>query len=299
MLTISVYTYFSFQLKVQLKLKRNAPCGMIRGSAAPHYNVIYVTPRGTTSIYRYHLSEDKWKMLTASPFQDSGLLVRDNALIAIGGIDLSSDHAVNKVLTLRGRKWREDLPPMNSRRSSPAVATYSTYSFVIGGNGSWIGNISATAEMLDQHDRWTVLGQLPCPHGLLSATVCGSELYVISGYSESKGYSCSLRHIIASNHPTTSPPALTWTPIPQTPVYRSTSICLANKLLLVGGTDRNTHDASSKLYLLSQGEWVETGSLFQHGYYYLVACPSEKTMVVVGGKCGTSSSDRVELCSVV
>ena len=271
---------------------------MIRGSAAgDHNNVIYVTPQDTHKIYRYRVNEDKWKKLTSSPCKDSGLFLRDNILVAIGGTDTLSGTATNKVFTLRGKKWTEDLPPMNKSRISPAAAIYSTYSLVIGGDSSWSGEFSVTLEMLDQHV-WTMLGDLPRPLGLLSATVCGSELYVISGYTESKGYSCSLNRIAASDDPTTSPPALTWTPMPQVPVLWSTSASLSNKLLLVGGIDRNTNNASSSLYVLSQGEWVETGSLSHAVYNCLVACLSEKRMVVVGGETLTSSSDVVELCTI-
>ena len=58
---------------------------MVRGSAAADHNMVYVTPQHTNNIYQYHVRDDKWKKLPSSPYVDSGLVVRDNTLVAIGG----------------------------------------------------------------------------------------------------------------------------------------------------------------------------------------------------------------------
>ena len=289
---------------MQTTQRSNAPCGMVRGSAAADadHNTIYVTPRGSSSIYRYHVENDVWKRLPSAPYQDSGLVIRDNTLVAIGGQE-TSFRAVKRLFSLRGKKWREDLPPMINVHSKPAVATHSTYVFVIGG---FVNELETTpiafVEMLDQHNTWTLLNNLPCPLGLPSATVCGSTLHVISGYSDGDGYSCSINHIVSSDHHIVSsdhqkgsPPALTWKPMPQPPVIWSTAISLSKKLLLVGGTVRDTHTDSSALYVLSHGQWMKSGSLSSGRRKCLVASLSEEVVLVVGGTFLSS----VDLCMAI
>ena len=154
--------------------------------------------------------------------------------------------------------------------------------------------------MLDEHHTWTLLDSLPRPLHLPSATVCGSELYVMPGYNDDN-YSCSLSQVVASSYPNAmrSPPTLTWISMPLPPVSSSTIGSLCNKPLLIGGIDRNTGANSCAIYMLSQGQWVECGSLSIGRYRCLVASLSRNNnMVVVGGIVFPSRINRVELCRV-
>ena len=273
---------------------------MERGSAIADHNIVYVTPSGTNCIYSYHVRDDKWKKLPSSPCQYSGLVVRDSTLVAVGGMQNLSP--TEKVFSLRGRKWKEDLPSLNNARASPAVATHSTYIFAIGGYDYC--NAVETVEMLDQYNTWIVLDNLPHALHCPSTTVCGSKLYVIGDNGD--GYSCSLSQIATSSHPMRSPPTLTWTPMPPSPVTHSTIACLSNKPLLVGGRDRIKHADSPTIYVLSQGQWVECGSLCGGRCECLVASLFEKIVVVGGQKfyvplnvVDLDQFNWVELCSVV
>ena len=75
---------------------------MYRGSAATDHNMVYVTSQSTNKIYQYHVRDDKWKKLPSSPYGDSGLVVRDNTLVAIGGEQ--NYYSMKKVFSLRGKK---------------------------------------------------------------------------------------------------------------------------------------------------------------------------------------------------
>ena len=79
----------------------------------------------------------------------------------------------------------------------------------------------------------------------------------------------------------------------------STIACLSNEPLLVGGLDRNTLADSRAIYVLSQGQWVECGSLSDGRWHCLVTSISEKEMVVVGGLRDFHDCNLVELCSAV
>ena len=69
------------------------------------------------------MTEDKWEELPQCPYRNSGLVVIDSALTAVGGDDGYS--YTNKLFRLRQSRWVEKYPPMNTACSSPAVVSTS------------------------------------------------------------------------------------------------------------------------------------------------------------------------------
>ncbi|CAI8009134.1 hypothetical protein GBAR_LOCUS6183 [Geodia barretti] len=89
---------------------------MRRGSATTDGRFAYFTPRDSNSVYQYECSTEKWEELPSCPYQNSGLVIIDRELTAVGGDGWIS--FTNKLYTLRQRKWVEKYPPMNTARSS-------------------------------------------------------------------------------------------------------------------------------------------------------------------------------------
>ena len=120
------------QLAVKCHHKKAAPRGMPRGSATTDGQFAYFTPDYPNSVYRYEWRGEKWEELPSCPHRNSGLVIIDGKLTAVGGLGGS---CTNKLLTLRQKKWVEEYPPMNTGRSSPAVVSTSDgeYLIVIGG----------------------------------------------------------------------------------------------------------------------------------------------------------------------
>ena len=157
------------QLTVQCHGKKRAPWGMERGSATTDGRFAYfATALGSTSVYRYEYSTEKWEELPACPYHNSGLVTIDRELTAVGGQDgsyrLTGSHCTNKLYTLRQREWVEKYPPMNTARSCPAVVSTSDgkHLIVIGGfvGGGW----TATVELFQvKSRRWHQLTDLPQP----------------------------------------------------------------------------------------------------------------------------------------
>ena len=224
------------QLTVQCHKKKTAPLGMTRGSATTDEQFAYFTPDGSELVYRYQLSTEKWEELHPSRYCNSGLVIIDGELTAVGGWDGS--HYSNKLFTLRRSQWVEHYPPMNTARSSPAVVSTSdgNYIVVIGGRVSFF-NWTATVELFHVRSRrWYELTNLPRGLTQPSATICDNQLHVIGLYGT--GYSCSLQALLSSDQPITSQSisnVLTWTSLPQLPVEYSTAATLCGQLVTVGG----------------------------------------------------------------
>ncbi|CAI8049290.1 hypothetical protein GBAR_LOCUS27130, partial [Geodia barretti] len=109
------------KLTVQCHRKKTAPCAMIRGSATTDGRFAYFTPHDFNSVYQYECSTEKWEELPSCPYYNSGLVIIDRELTAVGGY--VGSRFTNKLYTLRQRKWVEKYPPMNTARSHTAVVS--------------------------------------------------------------------------------------------------------------------------------------------------------------------------------
>ena len=280
---------------MQCRGKKRAPCEMARGSATTDGRFAYFTSAGSTSVYQYEYSTEKWEELPACPCCNSGLVVMDRELTAVGGRDGSYPRrSTNKLYTLRQREWVEKYPPMNTVRSYPAVVSTSDgeHLIVIGGLGiGW----SATVELFQvKSRRWHQLTDSPQPLPHPSATICGDQLNVIG---EDNGYSCSLSSLPSRDQPITSPLTLSWKPLPHLPVTESTAATLCGQLVLIGGCQGGS--PVNSIHQLVGGEWVKIGSMVSGRGHCLVVSPSPDKIIIVGGRGNLFQSiDDVEECFV-
>ena len=284
----------SLQLTVKCHRKKTAPCGMYRGSTTTDGQFAYFTTNYSTSVYRYEWRGEKWEELPSCPHSDSGLVIIDGKLTAVGGKDGS--RYTNKLLILRQKKWVEEYPPMNTVRDSPAVVSTSDgeYLIVIGGGGDdW----TAAVELFQvKSRRWYKLTDLPQPLRFPSATICGDQLNVIG--DDANGYSCSLQALPSSDQPITSPLTLSWKPLPRLPVRESTAATLCGQLVVIGGRRQDWSPVNS-IHQLVDGQWVEIGSMATGRWECLVVSPSPDKIIIVGGDEGfLESVDIVEECIV-
>ena len=284
------------QLTVQWHSQKKAPCRMYGGSAVTDQMTTYFAPNSSDSFYRYTMTEDKWEKLPQCPYLNSGLVVIDSVLTAVGGWNISY---TNKLVTLRQSRWVEEYPPMNTARSQHAVVSTSDGGhrnvIAIGGlgDGGWIDAV----ELFHTGRRsWSRLTSLPQPLAHPSATICGNQLHVI-GYG-GDGYSCSLQALLSSNQPIgTQSRTPTWTPLPRLPVRHSTAATLCGQLVIIGG--RRDGSTVNSIHQLVDGQWVNIGSMSSGRRWCLVASPSPDKMVVVGGANGYTTIASVEVCVAV
>ena len=274
---------------------------MTRGSATTDHQFSYFTPRGSNSVYSYQWSTEKWEELPPCPYQNSGLVIINGQLTAVGGDDGS--RRTNKLFTfrhklLRQRQWIEEYPPMNTARSMTTLVSSSDgeYIIVIGGYGDgW----TATVELFEVSSRrWHQLKDLPQPLPRPSATICGNQLHVIG--RDGNGYSCSLQALLSSDRPITSqsiPHLISWTSLPRLPVTYSTAATLSGQLVIIGGMQYGS--TVKTIHQLLDGQWVEIGSMSCGRSECLVVSPSPDKMMIVGGWAFSGAQDSVEECITV
>lgn len=284
---------------MQTKQGAIAPCGMSRGSATTDSHKVYVAPFESTKIYTYDIHEDKWGSVLSCQYADSGLVIVNNILYSVGGRIIETNSISNELLHVQGGRDGENLPSMNTARFCPGVVFFNNI-FVIGGHNE-VGPI-VSVEMLTS-STWNKLTILPRPLRWPSVTLCGDKLYVLSESIQGTGlpvesYSCSL---VFSDDMQLEP--LTWGVTAQPPIRQGTLATLFKKVVLVGGISRNTKtNNQSTLYMLYQQKWVaiESEQLFSGGSRFncLVASPSQKIMIVIGGSSGLTHSNLVDVYTV-
>ena len=263
-------------ITVQSHKKMTAPCVMRRGSATTDDQFAYFAPYGCSSVYRYQWSTEKWEELPPSQYWNSGLVIIDCELTAVGG------YRNNKLITLRQGQWVEHYPPMNTERSSPAVVSTPDGNYVVVIGGTVGDDWTTVVELLDvRNKRWYELTNLPQPLIRPSATMCVNQIHVIG--RDGDGYSCYLQPILSSNKPIITQPMsniLTWTRLNQQPVRWSTAATLNGQLVIVGG-EQGGSPVNSILQLIA-GQWVKIGSMSSGRRACLVVTSSDKMMVVGG-----------------
>ena len=269
------------QLTVQCHRKETAPCTMVRGSSTTDGRFAYFTPRHANSVYQYECSTEKWDELPSCLYLNSGLVIIDRELTALGGEDGSC--YTNKLYTLLQRKWVEKYPQMNTTRSHTAVVSTSDgeYLIVIGGFAGF--DWTATVELFQvKGRRWYKLTDLPQPLDSPSATICGDIVHVI-GYG-GDGYSCSLAALPSSDQPIppqSIPHLISWTSLPPLPVTRSTAATLCGQLVLIGGSQSSLFGPPvNSIHQLVDGQWVEIGSMSSERSCCLVASPSPDKIII-------------------
>ena len=280
------------QLTVQCIRKKTAPRKMERGSATTDHQFAYFTPHASSSVYSYQWSTEKWEELPPCPYENSGLVIINGQLTAVGGGDRS--RYTNKLFTLRQRQWNEEYLPMNITRSHTTVVSLSDgeYIIVIGGHDSirW----TATVEVFQVSSRiWHQLKNLPQPLTRPSATICGNRLHVIG--DDGNGYSCFLQALLSSDRPITSQSMahlISWTSLPPLPVTDSTAATLSGQLVIIGGRKYGTFKT---IHQLLGRQWVKIGSMSCRREWCLVVSPSPDKMMIVGGV----GEDSVDECYAV
>ena len=303
MTNVAVFTchVISPQLTVQFHRKKRAPHKMQRGSATTDDKFAYFTT-GDSRIYSYEWNAAKWEELPQSPYYNSGLVIINGELTAVGGYGGSRypTTSTNKLFTLRQGQWVEHYPPMNTVRSSPAVVSTSdgNYIVVIGGD-----NWTTTVDVFHVKTRiWHELVYLPPPLPRPSATICADQLHIIG--DDGDGYSCSLQAILSTDQPLN---IVKWTPLPQAPVKYLTAATLCGRLVIIGGlkqedtvnVKKDTPPVNFIRQLLNR-QWVKIGSMSDGRNMCLVVSPSPDRMMIVGGVGGNRITlDSVEECVVV
>ena len=264
---------------------RDAPASMIRGSAVTYGNIVFCISDSSYTIYRYDTDQDEWKDHANCPYRYTALTFINGYLTTVGGRD-ERHRTTNKVLSRKGGRWEEEVPPMVTARSDHAVMTNKQTVVVAGGKKEESVEVFTGSS-------WSSVAQLPRYLPVITATLCEDQVYVMDYHG--KIYTSSLTTLL-STRPTATPSThSTWRPLNTPPVRGSTLSTIGSQVVVVGGVRGVT--PTTDVHTLNNGEWNRIGSMSTGRSLPIVVVVNEDKMAVVGDYSLTSSpsSYSVEL----
>jgi N-acetylneuraminic acid mutarotase len=181
---------------------------------------------------------------------------------------------------------------------------------VAGGEGGW-GVVLSTVEVMNTETRqWSTAADLPQPMSLVSATVCGDQLYMLGGYEGGRyvksAYTCSVSALLQSCVPSSleakfqrislEDKARVWRQVADLPVIRSTCESFHGRLLAVGGW-MESGEVTTAVYMYNSttNSWEIISHMTTGRCRCFTVVLPDNRLMVVGGYSKRGSSDSVEL----
>ena len=266
---------------------------MCRGSAVSNGNTIYCIARYSYTIFTFQTDKNEWETHSQCPHSHTALTTIGGCLTAIGGKRkgfLGGESATSKVVSWKGGKWVEEVPPMWRARWDHALVSDSSTVIIAGGEDE------ASVEVFHVLNRtWSRVAGLPRSLYSITATLRGDLVYVMD--YDGNIYTSFLTALLSSR-PTPSTRS-TWRPLNTPPVRYSTLCTIGSQVVVVGGVRGGTRTAN--VHALDNDDlWISIGSTSTARILPIVVASfngDQNLMVVVGGYL-TFPSKSVELCEL-
>jgi serine/threonine protein kinase len=306
-------------IKLKWKKGRNAPHKISNYfigemAAAVDENCMYV--REGTNIYIYNISTLAWSQLPYSEYRGCALAVVNGLLTLIGGTR-GGLGITNQLFSLsrkkKSAKWREEFPPMPTKRYGVCALCINKALIVAGGEGRPTISKVATSEVLNTTTlQWSTAVDLPRP------MFCGSllqvsddRIYMLGAYDKGfrpirSVYTCSLNAFLQScnpqsfgMHPARSLlPSQVWKSATDIPAIGSSYVSLHGRLLAIGGTHSDDKPSTAvHMYDPSTNAWEVVSHIATQRRRCYVAVLPDNQLIVVGGNTGSDNTDSVEIAT--
>ena len=301
-------------IKLRWRDGGKAPSKMWGKVSAVDGSVAYFQPVKFNSVFVYNSADNKWSELPECHNCDFSLAMVSSFLTAIGGWTLNYE-ITNSLLCFTDSKWKEQFPPMPTKRRLTAAVCSGRSLVVAGGLGEGREYLS-TVEVMDTETlQWSTASNLPCSLSWATAKLCGNQVYMLGDFDQSNEHSksvftCSLATLLQSCQPQSLGARLktlslasrpkVWHQLADTPVTLSTCASLQGRLLVVGGKDSDDKDTTAiHMYNPTTNSWEVISHMATPRYRCSVAVLPHNQLMVVGGFTDYDETDFVEIASIV
>ena len=295
---------------------KRAPCRMYRNcDTVVDGNRVYVVKSTSVNIYSYDVISDSWSQLPDCVHEGSSITVISGWLTTVGGGTFPNYS--NELFSLTeegsGRRWTQQFPPMPTKRETTTSLCTETALIVAGGRGG--GRALSTVEVMDtETHQWSTATDLPRCMYLVSATICGDQLYMLGGVvgvlNVKSAYTCSVSALLQSCAPSSLEAKLhrtslkdeagVWRQVADSPITHSTCESFHGRLLAVGGMMESAEDTTAVyMYNSTTNSWEIISRMTTGRRRCFTAVLPDNRLMVVGGFIDLSSTtDSVELATV-
>ena len=250
----------------------------------------------TVQVYSVH--DQTWNTLPLSPqYHSQGVAIKGQ-LVLIGGRDASSHTITNLTSTWTGQVWREELPPMPTKRLEHGVTTHQTHVVVAGGIAEDGQTLLSSIDVLNITTlQWSTPDNLTLPRPMytMQFTISNAHLYVASAaitYDAATNTGTTIKTVwqlpvtALENALTTEGDSTShhWAEIAPTPYYSSALLQDTAHVVAVGGDDEsNTPTSDVFVYDCNSNNWSKVGQLGVPRARCAVVSLSRTSFIVCGG----------------
>ena len=312
-------------LKLKCRTGEKAPFANKRFNDAIVYGGrVYI--RNEMKVWIFDSNVRDWSQLPNCVYSSTSLKILNGLPTTIGGSHLGNP--INKLMSLtftverKYREWREEFPPMPTKRCFVTAVCTETNLIVAGGVGENHKALTTVEVLRIENRQWSTAESLPEPLKLHSATVCGDQLYMLGGahrHNPTKSvYTCSVsallqtctqrslvgtlkRALSLSNISSTrSSGTSVWNKLADLPVTGSTCVTFCGQLLAIGGGDSDYKPTTAVfMYNSSSNSWNVIGHMKTARITPFAAVLPDNQLMIVGGVIDKwTLSDSVEFCSL-
>ena len=241
-------------------------------------------------VMTYNTRSCKWHQLPPYRAEGFTMVVINNQLVLIGGVD--HKYAAVNILSrwdTGSRQWTRPYAPMPTARCFPSAVVYKQWLIVAG--GCTTDHRISTVEVLDvASNQWYSAPPTPTPWKSMKCTILGDMWYLMGGYSDADKdivYCVSLPDLISHTLSSSSGSIHhdMWKKISGLGHCWSTPLCMGGALLAVGGWSVKDKASVSTIhrYVPDTKEWVEVGRLPSPLYNCTCTFTLDQKMLVFGG----------------
>ena len=212
----------------------------------------------TQTVLEYPPGDDQWTELPPPPVYNFTVATLRGRLLVVGGKDLSTDKATNRILTFNehSQQWIQSHPAMPTALTSPAVMGYQNHLIVAGGRNSKNNRIPDVNILDTTSHKWKTAQPLPSTDHYCTVLI-EDTLYLVGQWTQTA---------LRAHVPTLVSGAKSgvWETLPNAPYYWSSSVTVGNTLLTVGGCDKSlggNRTTSIHMYDPTTNQWTRVGDL--------------------------------------
>lgn len=272
------------------------------GSAVVHKELAYFSAQ-SGNIYYFTLTDNKWLKVPKTRYCCFSLAVVNDRLTTVGGTSelYNSDTTTNVLLSFSdgghpfgtfGRKWREVIPPMPTRRMCAAVVTTGSFLVVAGGEAGEGGMKKRLVEVEVMNTdvlQWFRASSIPQPLSYPQMVLCSENCYICA---DNTMFSCSIENLLKTAKlvsTTSNPPSCLWTKrvsITAAPGL----LALKEELFSFGGKDTRDNPTSTVYrFDAANDSWMQIGQMPTPRSHVLAVALPNNHVIVVGGVYGRTA----------
>ena len=284
----------------------NMPMGAGSYGAIIHNSKVYISAfcrdgygKPLLPVLVYSTNEHKWSTIPKR-LHGAAIAVLNNHVTLIGGQDLSTGKFPNTLSAWYEKegRWKQVLPPIPTRRYSPAVISHENLLLVTGGVAEDNSTVINTTAVLDLTTmKWSTHEGLHLPLPLWGHHLAFNReyLYMVGGatvhpwalpeHLNSWAWRAKWSDVKQNATPQHSQPQRgAWTRIADPPTLCPTPVSCGGTLYIVGGQAREGKPISTVYsYITARNQWVSVGDKSVESFDHCAVPLSSNTIFVAGG----------------